>query len=309
MIRASIDLGTNTCLLLVTEYNPQSGTIQSILGDFATIVRLGEGVDRTQELQPAAMERALQCLESYSKKVLEFGGQPENVICVATSQARDAKNSRDFFSRVQKLTGFQFRVISGEDEAKFTFLGALLPGMDPHHSHVIDIGGGSTEMMSYSCAKSVDMGSVRFTERYLKSNPVTDEEFWSCQDAIDEQIQKFLPWRKTVQSEDRIVAVAGTATTLAAWYLNLEKFDAQKVDSIVLSRGDLHRMVEELKWRTIEERKSLPGIEPQRADVILAGALILWRILEVLEFRECQISTRGLRYGVLMGHSPSHLSN
>lgn len=299
MIRASIDLGTNTCLLLITEWNEQEKRIEKVISDHATIVRLGEGVDRNRELQPTPMERTLKCLRDYSEKVKQAGGAPESVIAVATSQARDAKNSEGFFTQIQRETGFKFRVLSGEEEARFTFLGALLPGMDPKSSAVIDIGGGSTELISLHQAKSIDVGSVRFTERFLKSDPVQDEEFWTCQEAIDQALQEFIPRRKNLSSDTSLVAVAGTATSLAAWFLELEKFDVKRVDGLRLSRGDVHRQVEELKWRTLEERKKLPGMEPMRADVLLAGALILWRAMEVLNFSECRISTRGLRFGVL----------
>lgn len=100
----------------------------------------------------------------------------------------------------------------------------------------------------------------------------------------------------------RLCAVAGTATTLAAWFLGLEKFDASRIDGLVLSRGDLHRQVEDLKWRTLAERMELPGMEKGRADVLLAGALILWRMMELLGFDAVTISTRGLRYGVLLAN-------
>ncbi len=303
MIRASIDLGTNTCLLLIAE-TAAAGSAQEVkrvISDHSTIVRLGKGVDQNRELASEAMERTLTCLKDYAAKAKAAGARPEEAICVATSQARDAKNGKAFFDRVEKETGFRFRVISGDDEAKYTFLGALLPGMDPSRSAVIDIGGGSTEIISGSTGGSVDLGSVRFTERYLKSNPVTDDEFWACQDEVDRMLEGLKPARAKLPADVALVAVAGTATTLAAWYLELPKFDAAKIDQVILTRGDVHRMVEELKWRTVEERMKLTGIEEGRADVLLAGALILWRAMELLDFPECRISTRGLRFGVLQG--------
>jgi len=301
-IQASIDLGTNTCLLLVMEG-------EQVLGDFAKVVRLGEGVDQHRLLQQAPMERTLSCLRNYSAQLRKLGGDPARAVCVATSQARDARNSSDFFSQIQKETGFQFKVLSGEEEARATFVGSLLPGLTPDKTWVIDIGGGSTEIISLNHAQSVDLGSVRFTERFFKSTlaspdaVVKDEEFWACQEAIDQALREF---RVPAHAQDTgFVAVAGTATTLAAWYLNLEKFDSKKVDGLVLTRGDLHRMVEELKWRTVSERSKLPGMEPLRADVLLAGCMILWRSLEVLGFSQCQVSTRGLRYGVIKTGSPT----
>jgi exopolyphosphatase / guanosine-5'-triphosphate,3'-diphosphate pyrophosphatase len=297
--RASIDLGTNTCLLLVAECRAQQ--VIQVHYDRSQVVRLGQGVDQSRKLQPEPMKRVLACLKDYAARVKTFGVQPEDAKCVATSQARDAENSREFFDLIQKETGFRFQVLSGEREARLTFLGSA--GAVKEDAVVIDIGGGSTELISLNQELSLDLGSVRFTERFFKANssrPVTDEEFWDCQDAIDEEVQKWKPFRQNLSKEVQLIAVAGTATTLAAWHLSLKTFDVAKVDGTVLSRGDVHRCVEELKWRTVAERTQLPAMEPLRADVILAGALILWRVMELLNFSECRVSTRGLRYGVLL---------
>ena len=299
MLRASIDLGTNTCLLLISDWDPKRKVVTSTVSDHSTIVRLGQGVDKNRELAPEAIERTLACLRGYQEKVKAAGLRCEEATCVATSQARDAKNGATFFQRIEKETGFKFRTITGDQEAQLTFVGGLLPGMDSEKSAVIDIGGGSTELMGSTSGLSLDVGSVRFTERYLKSNPVTDEEFWACQEAIDDLIATAKPWRAQYARDLQLIAVAGTATTLAAWHLDLPKFDAEKINQAILTRGDVHRMVEELKWRTVEERKRLTGIDEGRADVLLAGGLILWRAMELLDFQVCRISTRGLRYGVL----------
>ncbi len=297
-IRGSIDLGTNTCLLLVADVSP-SREIR-VVSDHATVVRLGQGVDQARSLHPDAMERTLACLIRYSKILRDAGGDPAQAVCVATSQARDSGNGAEFFARVERETGLRFQVISGDEEARLTFRGALLPGLDPATSAVIDIGGGSTEIISASGGQSVDLGSVRFTERYLKSDPVRDEEFWTCQAAIDSALEPLLAWRKRQKADIQLVAVAGTATSLAAWQLGLARFDARAIDECVLTRGDVHRMVEELKWRSQKERLQLTGIEAGRADVLLAGAMILWRAMETLNFFNCRISTRGLRFGALL---------
>ena len=274
-------------------------------------MRLGEGVDRARELQPAAIERTLTCLKNYAEISGEAGVEPKTAICVATSSSRDSKNGAQFFAQVERETGFRFRVISGDDEARYTFLGALLPGFSPTDTAVIDIGGGSTEFIAQAVAEtgaskidgfSLDVGSVRFTERFFKSDratPVTDEEFWACQDAIDEILKTAVSWRERHSRIKNLIAVAGTATTLAAWHLELVKFDATQLDACRLTRGDVHRMVEELKWRMVEERAKLPGMTKGREDVLLAGALVLWRAMELLDFNEIQISTRGLRFGVM----------
>jgi exopolyphosphatase/guanosine-5'-triphosphate,3'-diphosphate pyrophosphatase len=303
-VRASLDLGTNTCLMLVVSgvagNGAGKGGFAEVVSDHSTVVRLGQDVDRTRKLHPEAVERTLACLRDYASVLRAAGGEPSEAVAVSTATARDASNGAEFFARVEKETGFRFKVISGDDEARFTFLGALLPGMEAASSAVIDIGGGSTELITEGGqGKSLDLGSVRFTERYLKSDPVTDPEFWACQDAIDAMFETMRPWRAGLAADTRLVAVAGTATTLAAWQLGLERFEARAIDEVTLTRGDVHRMVEELKWRSVAERCGLAGMEQKRADVILAGALILWRAMEVLGFAEARISTRGLRYGVL----------
>lgn len=299
-ILSSIDLGTNTCLMLVGTRQGQGYPID-VIADFATVVRLGEAVDRNRCFSDAAMQRTLECLTRYSIELKKLGGDPANTVAVATSGSRDSTNREAFFDRIRDKTGFQFKLISGEDEARLTHLGGLLPGMDPSLTAILDIGGGSTELRLASGGLSLDMGSVRFTERFQKSDPITDTDFWMMQESIDTALQSSgLPdWRQHSSPETQLCAVAGTATTLAAWFLELEKFDAQKIDRLTLSRGDIHRQVEELKWRTVRERERLPGVEPGRADVLLAGALILWRTMELLRFERVTISTRGLRYGVL----------
>jgi exopolyphosphatase/guanosine-5'-triphosphate,3'-diphosphate pyrophosphatase len=297
MIQSSIDLGTNTCLLLIAEKDPSGGL--RVIEDFATVVRLGQGVDQTKALHPDAINRTLSCLKKYADAVKQAGGKPEDTVCVATSSARDAKNGQQFFDQVLKETGFRFQIISGDEEARFTFLGALLPKMTPEKHVVIDIGGGSTEFRCSHSGESLDIGSVRFTERFLKQHPPTDEQFWVCQEAVDRQLEKLKEWRKSLPHTMQLLAVAGTATTLAAWFLGLRKFDAKAIDGLTLTTGDVHRQVEELKWRSVAEREALPGIEPGRADVLLAGALILWRSMEILDFPNLQISSRGLRFGIL----------
>ncbi len=287
--RASIDLGTNTCLLLVMED-------EKILHDESNVVRLGQGVDQNKKLHPEAMERTFQCLQKYAEIVRRFGLEPSQVVAVGTAQARDAENAADFFTKIKKEIGFQFKVLSGDEEARCTFIGAALPGMDISKMMVMDIGGGSTEIVQAAGGKSLNIGAVRMTERFLKSDPVTDEEFWQCEAAIDESLQEM---KSRISSSHIFVAVAGTAVTLAMLQLGLQDFDRNKIDGFILTRGDAHRIVEELKWRSITERQNMIGMEPKRADVILAGALIFWRTMEVLGFEKVVISTRGLRYGAL----------
>ncbi len=298
MLRAAIDLGTNTCLLLVARV--ESGYVKKVLGDYASVIRLGEGVDKIGCLRSDAIERALACLSEYKKTVSKAGISPGDVVCVATSQARDAENGGEFFERVEAECGFRFSVISGKDEARLSFVGSLLPGMEPSNHAVVDIGGGSTEFVTAKEGRSIDLGSVRFTERYLKSDPVADEEYSNCLDRIDNKLDELMDWRGSIPSDTQMLAVAGTATTLASWHLRLREFDAAEVEKTQLNNDDLLQMVNDLKRMTVAERRDQVGIEPKRADVLLAGAMIIWRIMEKLNFQACNISSRGLRYGVLM---------
>ena len=298
MLKASIDLGTNTCLMLVAEI--ESGSVKKVLGDYARIVRLGGGVDKTGHLQSDAITRTLTCLNEYSKIISTSGISPDDVICVATSQARDAENGKEFFTRVETELGFWFRVISGKDEARLSFTGSLLPNMEACDHVVVDIGGGSTEFVTVNDGQSVDLGSVRFTERYLKSDPVTDEEFNICLNEVDDKLEELVEWRGAIPSNMQMLAVAGTATTLASWHLRLREFDSAEVENVQLTSANLFQMVEDLKLMSVKERRDQIGIDPKRADVLLAGAMIMWRTMEKLKFQTCNISSRGLRYGVLM---------
>ncbi len=300
MIRASIDLGTNTCLLLVIDG-------ERVLHDESRVVRLGQDVARTGRLHPDAMERARSCLQDYVKTAGSLGVPPDGILAVATAQARDASDAKPFFDGLEQTLGLRFRILSGDEEARATFLGAAVTGSDPSRMVVMDIGGGSTELVAQSgsagtlSGESLGIGAVKITEKFLPSDPVTDSEFWAAEDVIDRELRKMLEWRKGLDprsGQPQFTAVAGTAVTLAMLQAGMTEFQASEIDGFTLTRGDAHRLVEELKWRTVEERKALPGMEPKRADVILAGALIFWRAMEVLDFPVARISTRGLRYGV-----------
>jgi exopolyphosphatase/guanosine-5'-triphosphate,3'-diphosphate pyrophosphatase len=245
-IRAAIDLGTNTALLLIIEIS--SSGEEEVVEDRSTVVRLGKGVDQTKLLDPEAMERTLECLKGYSETVKARGLHPSEVVAVTTATARDAKNGSEFFQQVLAETGFRFRTLTGEEEARASFLGGLLPGMNVEESVVFDLGGGSLEFQTANAAGvSLQLGSVRFTERFLKSDPVTDAEFWACREAVEETLAPIVErFRANEKSRSQLVGVAGTVVTLGSIHLGLKKFDRAALDGLTLTRGDLHRLVEEL---------------------------------------------------------------
>ncbi len=298
--RASIDLGSNTCLLLVQEQ--QSGSWVT-LHDESRIVRLGEGLALTGQLSEAAIKRAKAALSDYVQIVKKFKLNPDQVVAVATAQARQSKNAEAFFNQIQNEMGFCFRTLSGEEEAFATYQGAIsgLASSGSSSIMVMDIGGGSTELVFQGQGVSFDLGAVRITDLFLRSNPVTDAEFWSAKEYIDEMITRGMPETliKVAQhSSLQFVAVAGTAVTLAMLQLGSDQYQVSEIEQAVLTQGDLHRFVEELKFRTIEERQAMAGMEAKRAEVMLGGALIFWRVMNALKINEARVSTRGLRYGV-----------
>lgn len=304
-LRASLDLGTNTCILLLAELTQAADGTKSItrvLHDESIIVKLGQGVDQTGQLDESAILRCKIVLTRFSKVLEQYQINRAQVVAVATATARDASNGPAFFVEIKAEFGFDFKTISGREEAQASFLGGMMDGLDPKTVAIMDMGGGSTEFKSFSGeGVSLQMGSVRFSERFFKTDPVTDNEFWAAKKAVDDlYLDQALSWRKNSIQVQTLIGIGGSITSLAQWHLGLESFQADKIHGTVLTRGDLHRMVEELKWRTIAERAQIQCLDPKRADVILAGALIQWRALENLCFNEVIVSTRGLRYGILL---------
>lgn len=296
MKRASIDLGTNTCLCLVRD-----GDV--ILHDESRMVRLGQGLLQNKVFLPEAMERAYAAIKDYAAVVQGLGIAPESVVAVATAQARESKNAQEFFNRLESQLGIRFQILSGEQEAAATFRGAGLPGVSVDSMWVMDIGGGSTEIFTaLNNGGSLSWGAVKITEKFLHSDPVTDAEFWSAEEFLDEQIASFFAPKslKFDRTANTLVAVAGTAVQLAQLQLGLSQFDRNALDQVVLTEADVHRWVEELKWRTLAERRAMPGMEPGRADVLLGGALLYWRIMAYFGIPQSRVSTRGLRFGVLL---------
>ncbi|MDZ7306496.1 MAG: Ppx/GppA family phosphatase [candidate division KSB1 bacterium] len=298
---ASIDLGTNTFLLLVAEH--QDGRLMPVC-ERETIVRLGKEVDAAGNLQAGAIQRGLACLQEYLRLARAHGAT--RIIAVGTSALRDAGNRAEFLQRVQAETGLQVHIISGETEARLTYLGALSNQRGlAEPIAVMDIGGGSTEIVTGThevihSARSADIGSVRLTERFLHSDPVTAAEVAAVRQQARQAMRAVWP-RNEFDKIRSLVGTAGTLTTLAAMAQQLAEYDPARIAGFVLSKKTLHSMVAQLSGLTITQRKKLPGLAPARADVILAGALILETFMEVYDFDEILVSDRGLRYGVLLG--------
>jgi exopolyphosphatase/guanosine-5'-triphosphate,3'-diphosphate pyrophosphatase len=293
---ASIDIGTNTFLLLIADVGEKGLTP---LFEQETIVRLGEGVQKNNLLSQEAMERGLQTLTSYMEQCRKM--EVHEVFAVGTSALRDATNSETFLKMTKGKIGLSIEIISGEEEAQLSFLAVTRDLNNPEQSIlVVDVGGGSTEFIlggkgGITQWVSVPMGSVRYTERFLNSDPVREVE-WT---ELEKEVQKFLTEVPRPHPPFSMVAVGGTATTLASVEQGLDRFVYEKIHHFVLRREALKSQLDLYRSRTIEERKKIPGLSPARADVILAGGAVLYQAMTNLDCPFVLVSAHGVRYGVL----------
>ncbi len=296
---ASIDIGTNTILLLIAEVG--TGALKTLY-DTETVVRLGEGLHQSGVLSDGAMTRAIQTLEGYVRRCREM--EVQKTFAVGTSALREAKNSSLFIRRVKERLDLNIEVISGEEEAQLSFLAVARDSEIPHENLlVVDVGGGSTELIFGKDRKtihwrSLPLGIVRLTERFLLSDPVQEDEYR----AMVEEIQKELLYFPVPEDPFSMVSIGGTGTALASVELGLDQFTADKVHRFILTREALKNQLSLYRSRTIEERKRIKGLPPSRADVILSGGTILYLIMEKFDRSALTISAHGVRYGLLYKH-------
>lgn len=298
---AAIDIGTNTILLLIAELG-EDGSFR-VLDDRAEIARLGEGVDRARWIGPDGEERSVRVLKSYLERCGNLG--VEEIAAVGTSALRDAHNAGDFKARLKQELGLDLCVLSGEEEAAYSYL-AVQKGLalEGKKILVVDVGGGSTELIwgkgdALRRSISLNLGSVRLTERFLVSDPVREEECALLAMTIDRELE---PLRADWTMEGRfqtMVGIAGTFTTLAAIEKGLRQYSHSEVHGSRLSRAEVQRQIRLFKEKTVAERKEIPGLEPNRADVILAGALLIDRIMALFRIDQVTVSDQGIRYGLL----------
>ncbi|NML53184.1 Ppx/GppA family phosphatase [Streptomyces sp. R302] len=297
---AGIDCGTNSIRLLVADVRPDTGELVE-LDRRMTIVRLGQGVDRTGRLAPEALERTFAACREYAAVIKELGA--ERIRFVATSASRDAENRQDFVDGVVAILGVEPEVISGDQEAAFSFTGATgsLPGDD--RRLVVDIGGGSTEFVvgtrEVEAARSVDIGCVRLTERHVRHDPVTAEEA----EAIRADVRAALDLAAgtvPITSAATLVGLAGSVTTVAALALGLAEYDSEKIHHSRISAAQVAEVTRRLLASTHDERAAVPVIHPGRVDVIVAGALVLQEIVERVGATEVVVSEHDILDGIAL---------
>jgi exopolyphosphatase/guanosine-5'-triphosphate,3'-diphosphate pyrophosphatase len=298
---AAVDCGTNSIRLLVSDIDPAAGTATEV-DRRMEIVRLGEGVDRTGRLAPAALARTFAACVAYAEVVRSTGA--ERLRFVATSASRDVDNRDDFVAGVRARLGVDPEVISGDEEARLSFAGAtreLLAGPDPRPFLVVDIGGGSTELVlgdtDVTAASSVDVGCVRMTERHLHDDPPTAEQVAAARADVEAAVRRAAETVPLAEART-LVGLAGSVTTVAAMALGLPTYDRDRIHHARIASIDVHRVARELLAMTREQRAALPFMHPGRVDVIGAGALVLAVVAESVPVDDVLVSEHDILDGI-----------
>ena len=294
---AAVDLGTNSTRLLVADVG--GGTLEEV-ARVTKITRLGEGVDERKRLLPVPIARVRNVLTDFRREAEHLGA--ERTLAVATSAVRDAENGEAFLGEIEWSYGFKTRLLTGDQEAQLTFRGVSLGRDVAADTLVIDIGGGSTELVvggpdGLRFHDSLDLGCVRLTERFLHSDPPTGEELGACAEAVRALLAQRVPG--DVRPETAI-GVAGTITSLAALDLRLAEYDAEQVHGHRLSREGVHAQLDRLASVPLAERREIPALDPDRAPVIVAGAVILREALEHFGLEGLEVSEHDILDGAAL---------
>jgi exopolyphosphatase/guanosine-5'-triphosphate,3'-diphosphate pyrophosphatase len=280
-----VDLGTNSTRLLVADVD--DGHVEEIERR-SEITRLGEGVDERRKLLPLPIARVRNALSEYRRELEAQGA--ERVLALGTSAVRDAENGEAFLGEIEWSYGFTTRLLTGDEEAALTCKGVANGRLLDDMTVVLDVGGGSTELITAARCVSVDIGSVRMTERFLISDPPTRHELDACGSAV----RKALP----ALGPRKAIGVAGTITTLAA--LELGGYDPERVHGHRLTREGVEVQLQRLASLPVAERRDLPGLEPERAPVIVGGAVIVDEVLRRYGLTELEVSERDLLHGAAL---------
>lgn len=303
---AAIDIGTVTCRLLVADVL-ENGKISEVRRE-TIICNLGVGVDKTGRLAPESIERVGVAIEGFVTAMHEeqlADNQPIPVLAVATSASRDAENADDFKARLARA-GLELNIIPGEREAALSFAGAS-SAFAGERVVVLDVGGGSTEIIAGLAggdpqrAHSFNVGCRRVTERLLKSDPPTSKEIDEATRWISGEFAEYIEGLRADDLLDgRIVAVAGTATSIVSMREQMEVYDSTRVHGAEVTRSDVDALLARLAAMTVEERRGVVGLNPDRAPVIVAGVLILQQIMQLAGADSFTVSERDILHGIIM---------
>jgi exopolyphosphatase/guanosine-5'-triphosphate,3'-diphosphate pyrophosphatase len=300
---AVVDLGTNSTRLLIAKV--EDGRVRE-LERRSVVTRLGEGVDASGRLGDAAMERVFDALDDYRELIDRHGADP--VVAVATSAVRDSANGDDFRDALRERFGIDAQIISGDQEARLTFLGATAAREAGTATLVIDIGGGSTELVIGRPGSDTDFhvstqaGSVRQSERHLHDDPPTPEQLDELRREVRAIVDEGVP-RELRADVDQGIAVAGTATQLASIDLRLGERDSERADGHVLTREATERMLAMLAAKPLAERKQVQGLDPDRAPTIVAGAAILLEAMAAFDLESVEVAKADILHGAALARS------
>ena len=290
------DIGSNT--ILMTLGRKTSADRIEILLDIGDVIRLSEGLQDGKPLQAAAKARALETLGRFQKLALEKG--VKDLIAAGTAAFRRASDGKEFAAEIQNKLGIPVRILTGDEEAAYSFASAKYDfGKDSGDLGMIDIGGGSTELVFGEKAPhfSLPIGTVRLTEKFVTSHPLSNGEWNQVRSEIRRALKEGIPNRPAVP--ETWVAVAATPASLAAVHLKLPEYDPKKVHGLKLKRETLEELIETLRLKSIPERNEMPGMHPKRSELLPVGGAILLECMDFLNLPEITISDHGLRYGIL----------
>jgi exopolyphosphatase/guanosine-5'-triphosphate,3'-diphosphate pyrophosphatase len=299
MIIASIDIGTNTVLLLIAEVDENSFEISPLLNEYR-MPRIGRGLKLNKNIVVDRMEKLFDVLSEYQSIISKYN--VDDVLVTATNALRIAANSTEIVERIKKQLSWNVNIISGKTEAEFAFLGAVPVSIKNKSNLVIDIGGGSTELIlgkenNIQYRKSFQIGSVSATENYLKHSPPIDKEL----SELEFDLQTIFAKIKNNLAPDLTYSIAGTPTTLFCMVNGIKKYDDSIVEGGILKYEDIDRIIQDLKILIPEEIKNRYGkIMRGREDIILGGSIILLNIMCLLNLSEVIVSSRGIRYGAIV---------
>ena len=287
----TIDIGTNSMRLLIAYY--KNNKIEN-RKKYINITRIGQGVDDKGYITEEALERNLNALKEFADKCIEE--KCEKVYCMGTSALRDSKNGQDFVNRAKELTNIDVKIICGEEESNLGFMGVLegAGGDKSNYILVLDIGGGSTEFIvgnedGIKFCKSENVGALRMTEKFITTDPISDEEFSKMSVFIEKTISSTLDKIKGMHVS-KLVGIGGAITSLSAMNQQLEVYSMEKVHNSVVTKKDLEKILQNLKKMTLSDKKTIKGLQPKRADIITAGVKILHIVMEKLEIEKIMIS-------------------
>jgi exopolyphosphatase/guanosine-5'-triphosphate,3'-diphosphate pyrophosphatase len=296
---AAVDLGTNSTRLLVADVD--DGRVDDLVRT-TRVTRLGEGVAERHRLLPLPVTRVRNVLTDFRRTAESVGA--ERTLAIATSAVRDAENGEAFLGEIEWSYGFATRLLSGDEEALMMFRGVTAERQLGSGTVIVDVGGGSTELVAggpkgVRWHASLDIGSARLTERFLHSDPPPDDELAECAAAVRALLAERVP--DEIRSGARAaVGVAGTITSIAALALGLDEYDRERVDGSRLSAEALDAQLRRLAAVRVEERRTIRPLDPERAPVIVAGALIAQQTLAFFDLEALEISERDILDGAAL---------